>query len=101
MGHSMWLMGISGITGLLGFVAALVLFLRARSPATGLFLGGTAIQALIPFAGYFIGQNIVAYMGIISLAHICAAAGLLWYAIGLPKAAAPVPAGSNQNPLLR
>ena len=103
MANSWMFMVIGGLTGLLSFAAALVLFLRVRSPATGLFLAGTAISPLIPFASFLIAQNIVAYMGIITFAHICAAVGLLWYAIGLPKAAAAAPAAAApyQNPLLK
>ena len=102
MANSMLFMGVSFITGLLSFAAALVLFLRARSAATGLFLAGTAVSPLIPFMGFLLHQNMLAYMGIIALAHICAAAGLLWYAMGLPKAAAvPAPAAPYQNPLLK
>lgn len=101
MGYSMWFMSLSVIIGLLSFAAAIVLFLRARSAATGLLLAGTAIQPLIPFMSFMLGQNMLAYMGIISLAHVCAAAGLLWYALSLPKTAVPAAAVSNQNPLLR
>jgi len=53
--------------------------------------------------GFLLHQNMLAYMGIIALAHICAAGGLLWYALSLPKAAAPAsaPAEPYQNPLLK
>ena len=103
MANSFMFMGVSFITGLLSFAAALVLFLRVRSPATGLFLGGTAVSPLVPFMTYLLGHNMLAFMGLISLAHVCAAAGLLWYAISLPKAvAAPaVAAVSSENPLLK
>ena len=106
MANSWLFMGVSFITGLLSFAAALVLFLRVRSTATMLFLGGTAVSPLVPFMTYLLGQSMLAFMGIIAIAHVCAAAGLLWYAIGLPKAGAPaaaVPAAAApyQNPLLK
>ena len=103
MANSFMFMGVSFITGLLSFAAALVLFLRVRSAATGLLLAGTAIQPLIPFMGFLLHQNMLAYMGVIALAHVCAAGGLLWYALSLPKAAAPAsaPAEPYQNPLLK
>jgi hypothetical protein len=103
MTNSWLFMGVSFITGLLSFIAALVLFLRVRSTATGLFLGGTAISPLVPFMTYLLGHNMMAFMGLIALAHVCAAVGLLMYAISLPKATAvPVAAVvSNENPLLK
>jgi hypothetical protein len=35
------------------------------------------------------------YFGIIFLANICAAVGLLWYALQLPKAAPPAPPAAD------
>jgi hypothetical protein len=91
MGHSLWFTGTSGITGLLGFAAALVLFMRSRSAATGLFLAGSTVQMLIPFSSWFFGSYTMGYLGLITLSNLCAGIGLLWYALQLPKAGVPAP----------
>jgi hypothetical protein len=80
-------MGMSGLTGLLALAAAIVLFIRSRSAATGLFLAGTAVHAVSPFTISMFGYGLP-FMAIMTLANICASVGLLWYAIQLPKAGA-------------
>lgn len=100
MAHSFWFMGVSAITGVLGLIGAIVLFNRSRSTATILFLGGSAAQAVIPFTSWLASHNMPMYFGVITLANICAAVGLLWYAIKLPKTAAPAPA-SDGNPFFK
>jgi hypothetical protein len=77
---------MSLITGLLTFAAAIVLFVRRRSIATGLFLLGTIITPILPLTGMFFSRSTFGYAVLIaSIGPVCAGVGLLWYALALPK----------------
>lgn len=82
---------MSTITSLLGLAAAIVLFARMRSTATGLFLFGTLLTPALPWISYFLGiggRDTISYAAVfLSIGPLCAGVGLLWHALTTPKSA--------------
>lgn len=83
--------GIMGqIAALIAVVAAIILFVRVRSMATGLLLFGIVVMAAAPFIAFFLASiakgpvsGLVLFFAIIG--PLCASAGLLWHALTIPK----------------
>jgi hypothetical protein len=78
---------VSQIASLVMIMAAIVLFVRMRSVATGLFLFGSVIGPVLPLAGLIFERNQFGSAGeILSIGPICTAIGLFWYATTVQKA---------------
>jgi hypothetical protein len=78
------------VAALITVVAAIILFVRIRSMATGLLLFGIAVTATSPFTSFFLASiakgssNYLILVGVL-LGPLCSSAGLLWYALTVPK----------------
>jgi len=76
---------MSLIAGLFTLAAAIVLFARRRSIATGLFLFGTLVTPLA-FTLAFLTRGTTGYAFFVAVVGpLCAGVGLLWYALTLPR----------------
>lgn len=86
-----WGFGILGpVAVLITVAAAIILFVRIRSMATGLLLFGIVVTAASPFIGFFlapVAKGFSSYSGLFALfvGPLCSSAGLLWYALTIPK----------------
>jgi hypothetical protein len=81
---------MSFISGVLMIAAAIILFVRRRSGATGLFLAGTILTPILPITGVFFSRETITLAFLVaSIGPVCVAVGLLWFALSLPKQSVP------------
>ena len=77
----------SQIASLVMIMAGIVLFLRVRTVATGLFLLGSIVAPILPLAGLiFERHQLGPATAILSVGPVCTAVGLFWYATAVRRA---------------
>jgi hypothetical protein len=87
--------GILGqVSALIAVVAAIVLFVRVRTMATGLLLFGIAVMVVSPFISLFVasvakGPTSILVLVFAVIGPLCSSAGLLWHALTVPKRVMP------------